>query len=281
MPTKSDKNKSKKVTKTVNSSKKSTAGKKTKAVNTRVNTNSQLFFSALGPKITSTLGNFKNITVFIKENKNRVLQNKKITYSLTAVAGLLILGFLAYKYLVVAWVDYYPVTRIELYRELEDQYGVEIKDNLITERLILNEARKRGVSVSNEEIQDELTKLEAQQGGAEQLNQILTMQNISRSELERRFKFRILVNKMFGMNAVVSEEEINNYIEQNKDQILALGGQQPQTDAQGNVLAESQPGTVSAQLRQEIKDQLMQQKVSDDFTKWLEEAKKSARVRRV
>ncbi len=89
------------------------------------------------------------------------------------ILGVVLLGFLAYRYLVVAWVDQTPITRFQLYSQLEKKYGSDITEQLITEDLIKNEAKKRNVDISDDEIKAELTKIEEQQGGPRKLDEIL------------------------------------------------------------------------------------------------------------
>ncbi|MBI3485555.1 SurA N-terminal domain-containing protein [Candidatus Daviesbacteria bacterium] len=188
-------------------------------------------------------------------------RNKKlpvIVLSVLVLAGLL---FLISKWLVFAWVDKIPVTRVELYKRLDARYGKDIKDQIITEQLILNEARNRGVSVSNDEINAEYKKIQ-DQVGAEMLTSLLSQQNVNENTFRDQLKFQILVRKMFSQNVSVSDDEVNKVIEQ---------------QASGS----ANPAPVDDKQKQEIKDQLLQQKISQNFKTWLQGALQSSRVIRL
>jgi parvulin-like peptidyl-prolyl isomerase len=182
--------------------------------------------------------------------------------------GLLIfaaLVWLAARYLVIAWVDKKPITRIEYYQNLESRYGKDIKEQMIVEKLILDEAQNRGVSVSDQEVDTEINKFVAQQGGQEQLNQILQMQGLNMDQLKRLVRLQLLRQKMFGANIQVSDDELNKYITENKDALVATPGVEP---------------TLTEQEKQQIKEQLKQQKVNEAFQAWLDQALQSSRVQR-
>lgn len=186
---------------------------------------------------------------------NPVNQRRLITMIAIAV-GLGVLLFLAYRTLVLAWVDQTPVSRWSYYQQLDQKYGKELKDQLISEQLINNEAKKRNVSVDDGEINNEIKKIEDQQGGASQLAQILELQGMTMDELRKQVRFQVLIKKMFGQNINITDEQVNQYVEENKAQL----------------------GEVNDELKAQVKDQLQLQKVSQDFNAWLTEAKSGNRV---
>lgn len=180
----------------------------------------------------------------------------------TVLVGILILGglvFLFARYFVVAWVDKQPVTRFELYQKLDQRYGKDMTEQIVVEKLILNEAKMRGINVGNDQVQAEIAKIEQQQGGAEQFNQILEMQGISRSELNQIIRIQLLRDQMFGQNINITDQEVDQFISDNKDQF-------PQVDDA---------------LKTEVKDQLKQQKINSEFNNWLQSALQSSRVVKV
>src|SRR5581483_10957610 len=74
-------------------------------------------------------------------------------------------AFLAYRYrgiLVAASVNGQPVSRLSVISMLEKEGGKQVLDNLITNSLILQEAKKQNVSVNLSEIQSEEDKIQAQ-----------------------------------------------------------------------------------------------------------------------
>ncbi|EKD90974.1 MAG: hypothetical protein ACD_30C00054G0021 [uncultured bacterium] len=171
---------------------------------------------------------------------------------LTLLLAALII-FLGNKYLIAAWVNNRPVTRLELNNALQNRYGKDVLEELIVERLIEEEARKRSLTVSQEELDNEIKKVEEQQGGAEQLAQILTAQNISRNDFNKLVRLQLLRQKMFGAGKDATDEEVEKYIEENKDS-LAL---------------EQRTASEEAKFKESIKEQLKNQKVNQEFNTWL------------
>lgn len=225
---------------------------------------------AVGKKWLAPAGQFSS---FFSQIKTRSLSadvfkkrtSKKALVLLTGLILLLTLGYLANRYLVVAWVDRKPVTRLEYYNQLDQRYGKSVKDELIAKKLIESETQKRGIVVSGQELDNEIKTIQAEQGGADQLNQILQLQNISQDEFKNLVKLQILRQKMFGQNMAVSDSEVSRYIEQNRTNL-------PNTT--GDASAE-------AQLKDNVRQQLLQQKINASFSAWLQQNLNSGRVIRV
>lgn len=174
------------------------------------------------------------------------------------VVGLVILAVLVSRYLVIAWVDKRPISRLEYLQALEQKYGREVKEQLIVERLVNEEALKREVRVSNEEIEAEIKKIEEGQGGKENLSQILQVQGITQIEFRKLVRLQLLKQKMFGKDVEVTEEDVKKYLE-----------------------SQNQSSAIDDKQKEEITSQLRLQKINNDFNNWLKGALQSSRVSRV
>jgi hypothetical protein len=166
-----------------------------------------------------------------------------------------LLGFISYfgyKHLVLAWVDNTPITRYSLYKQLEDKYGKDFTEQLISESLIQKEANAKGVEVSETEIDGEIKKIEDSQGGAEKLKQAMEAQNVTMTQIRNQIKYQLMI--------------VKDYIEKNKDQMPP---------------AEGMTASESAKLNQQIRESLKKEKVNKTFEDWLREALKSSRVKRL
>lgn len=204
----------------------------------------------------------------IKNTKSVGLRNFKLSdrnrYILIGLLGVVLLILLAGKYLVVAWVDNKPVTRFEYYSVMDKKFGNETRENLIVEKLFVSEAAKRNVNVTSQEVSDEIKKIEERAGGADQLEQALQANGMTRDDLTQRIRLELLKQKMFGQAITVSDEELDKYIEENKQSL---------PEAITDSLSSE-----SAKLKEDLKEQLKQQKVDEDFNKWLGEVLKSSRI---
>lgn len=208
--------------------------------------------------VESTKETTVSVVERLREVKNRI--PKKLFWGALIALGLILLGWLASKYLIVAWVDGQPVTRIELLGELEKRYGKDTREQLVIQKLIANEAKNRGTSVSDDEINTEVKRIEQEQGGVEKLQEVLQMQGISQTEFKELVRLQLLRQKMFGTNINVSDEEVNQYIEQNKAKL---------------------PEEIDDALKARIKEEIKQQKIAQGYNTWLQEALNGTRVRRI
>lgn len=160
---------------------------------------------------------------------------------------------------IVATINGQPIWRTTIIQELERQSGQKELDNLISKLLILQEAKKQNVSISDEEIDSEVKKLEesfSKQG--QNLDQLLQMQGISRSEFLEQVRIRKTVEKLAGKDISVTEQEVNDYFEQNK-----------------NLL----PQNLSAdEAKANIKQQLEQQKLNDKIQSWVKSLRDNAKI---
>lgn len=195
--------------------------------------------------------------------------SRKTTYIVLLALGLVVLLFAANKYLVIAWVDKTPVTVFEYYNTLAKRYGKDVSEELIVQKLLESESKSKGIVVSNDELDSEIKKIEEQQGGADKLQQILQAQNISQDEFHRLVKLQLMRTKLFADGANVTDLDVDQYIEENKDAFA------PTTDANG---ATTDPKN-DQKLRESIKDQLKQQKTNASFSAWLQGARQSDRVK--
>lgn len=188
-------------------------------------------------------------------------KQKMIVLAGIAVVGLAL--FFGYKYLIVAWVDRIPITRFQLDQDLEARYGKDATDRLVGQTLIMSEARKRNVYSNDTDVKTELDKIAEEQGGMDKLTQLLQFQGMTVDDFQKQLKYQILIEKMFGKDMTVSDDEINTYMTTNKDQLPQI------TDPQSSE---------SAKLKQSILDTLKRQKTTQAFNDWLKQTTASSRV---
>jgi len=119
---------------------------------------------------------------------------------------------------VVAMVNGRPISRLALIKELEKHSGEGTLEALVTKTLVLQEAKKQGVSVSDQEINQEMGRIEenvAAQG--QDLSTVLGMQGISREDLEEQIRMQKTAEKIAVGDLEVTDEEVENYFTENQD----------------------------------------------------------------
>jgi len=202
----------------------------------------------------------KLVLTKIKLVKKKLKQDKKVVVFLaTIILGGGLLYFLKDQVL-VAMVNGRPISRLTLIKRMEEQAGKSTLDGLITETLILQEAKKQNVSVTDLEVDQEITKLEEdllQQG--QELDQLLSLQGSSKDELKERMRIQKIIEKIVGQDIQITDEEMETYLEENKEFIPQDGD-----------LEEVNAG---------IKDQLTQQKLNEKIQSWLKSLNESADIK--
>jgi foldase protein PrsA len=195
--------------------------------------------------------NFKNFTSF----KNFELKDLFVPAAIIVISLLL---FLVHGQLIVATVNGSQISRLTLISELEKKDGKTVLETLVTERLILQEADRRTVTVSDSEVKGEIANIEksvSKQG--QNLDTLLSQQGMTRNDLLKQVKIQLLLKKIVG-GISVTDKEVNDYIDKNKDSLPS--------------------GTDPATLKPQIKKQLEQQKINDKIQKLISDLQSKAKI---
>lgn len=175
------------------------------------------------------------------------------------VIGLIAL-FLTNKSLLVAgMVNGKPIFRWELTKVLTSRFGQQTLEQIISERLIADAASKEGVTVTQEEIQAKVAEITAGFGQNANLDELLSMQGMSRSEFESQVRLQLLIRNLLGRDINITEADIDNYIA-----------------TSGALLASTEP----AKLREEAKQAIFDGKVGEKLQVWFEELRQKASIQR-
>ena len=160
---------------------------------------------------------------------------------------------------VVALVNNRPISRVTLDRELEKQAGSSILENMIIKTLINQNAKKKGISITLAEVSQQIAEIEKQFAGQDQnLDTLLATRGQTRKDLTEQIEIQLMVEKILADEAEVTDEEIAKYFEENKSSFPK--------------------GTVLEDKKEEIKEMLYQQKMSDAFQTWTDKMKEEAKI---
>lgn len=198
----------------------------------------------LGKKVVPTMVIFKSY------------KNSKSLYIGLIIAAIFLLALYKKNLFLAATVNGSPINNIELLSRLNSEYRTQTINQMINEKIVLDQAHKQNVFVSDTDINDRIAQLEKSVGGAQALDSLLTQQGQSRASLINQLRIQITVEKMFDKQAPVSAEEVNQFITENKDTLQA-------TDSAGQT--------------KEATDILKQQKIAKlfqtSFQTWKQQAK--------
>jgi len=188
-----------------------------------------------------------------QNNELKTVTNKSQTPQIKpyyVVIGVIIVALLSLLYyfksfFIVAIVNGQPIWRSTLNNQMAKQYGQQMLDTLITETLIEQQAKNKGIMIDDDKVASETAKIEesvASQG--QTLDQILILQGMTRDDLKKQLRLNLMVEQLAGNDASASAEEVANYI---KDNSATL----PE-DLTGNKLTEYVANLLASQKRSQI-----------------------------
>ncbi len=177
-----------------------------------------------------------------------------------AVIVIIVLA-LAYSFkgaLVAATVNGQFISRMSVVHELEKTSGRATLDAMINDRLIMLEAAKQNISVSDETVNEEMAKLEKQlldQG--QNLDEVLATQGVNRDDIKKRIILQKELEQMLGDKLNVSDEEVEQYI---KDNAITL------------------PKDKEAETKDQIKEGIRANKLNEEAQGFIETLKTNAKI---
>jgi len=200
-----------------------------------------------------------------KSKPKKVLQKmyvldtrKKVLLILLVLAAAYVI-FFAKGLFIAATVNGRPVSRLSVVKELEKQGGKQVLDSLINEALITGEARKQNIVVSQEDLDARVGQYTDQvEAQGQKIDDLLAAQGMTKEDFENQIKIQLYVEKLLEGQIEVTDDEVNSFIETNKD-----------------FLPEGMSGD---ELKDFAKGELRQQKLSGEFSTWIEGIKQSADI---
>lgn len=208
------------------------------------------------------------ITSPVKKSKGSVFNTKKIKIKFSKVPFIIFLSFVVValvgyflkNWLIVASVNGQPITRISFYKELDNQHGIEALESLINKKLIEQESQKQNLTVSTQQINEEISTLEQDlQKQGNDLNQLLAERNWTREDLSEQIRIQKLFELTLGDKISVTDQEVEEYLKTNKDLITEDANKES--------------------LHEEVKNSLKQQRLAEQYRPWLEEKRNNANIR--
>jgi hypothetical protein len=187
------------------------------------------------------------------------VETKKLLWPLVALLVIVLL-YMFRGELIVARVNGKSISRFALIRNLEKQGASSVLEDMTLRILIEQKIKEAGVEVEQSEIDAEIQNvsdmLEAQ---GQSLADLLEAQGMTMKEVEDQLRLSKGMEALLADRVEVTDEEVEAYFEDNKD---LLG-----VDAD----LES--------MRDQIKEQLRQSKLSSEQQIWLEEIKSESNIK--
>jgi foldase protein PrsA len=147
--------------------------------------------------------------------------NKKYMYWIGGAVLLVVLIVAVFnigdKESYVASINGKKISETELNELLVSQYGTDVLNSLITEKVIEEEIEKQDIEVTQEEIDAEKEEYYEYYGGEEAFLETLSYSGVSVEDFESDLELYIATNKLMEDDIAITEEEMETYFEENKD----------------------------------------------------------------
>lgn len=202
-------------------------------------------------------GKLNNFLNTFSEKLINYKSSKKI-YIIILILGLLLLAFYKKDWFVAATVNGIPVTNLELQERLNQQFRTQTLNQIINEKIILQEATNKGAIPTDVEVTAKIAELETSVGGKDMLDSLLSQQGQTRETLRQQLRVQLAVTKMYESEATVSAQEVSKFLEENKDLLTA---------------------TDSAGQQKEAEEALKEQKLTQIFSEKFQELQQKADIK--
>lgn len=179
-----------------------------------------------------------------------------VTIIVIAIFGLL---FIFRSLFIVALVNGRPIFRFSVINELEKQSGKMTLDNLVSQQLIFQEAKKRNIVVANSDIDAEVNRIEGLlKAQGTNLSDALAAQGLTLKDWRLQIEIQMVLQKILSDKIQVSDKEVADYFTTNKD-LFAKNAQ-------------------LADVKDQIVSQLTQQKLREAATSFITDLKAKAKI---
>ena len=159
---------------------------------------------------------------------------------------------------VVATVNGETIRRSEYDRAVAESNGEQVLDNLVLERLVMSEAKKRNITVDDQTATRLLDEQKQQFNGNEQAYQAaLTQAGLTEADLTKQLRLSEMLRRMVSDKVQVSDQEVDEMYRANADR---YAGQTPE------------------QAREQIKSGLQRQKENSAIGELLDQVRAEAKI---
>ncbi|WP_136604525.1 foldase protein PrsA [Paenibacillus dokdonensis] len=116
----------------------------------------------------------------------------------------------------VATVNGDKITKDKLYGELVSAGGTQTLDGMISETLVNQEADKKGIKVTQADIDKETAFIKKNYGSDEEFEAALQQNNLSKEEFNKQMDMQVKLRKLIEPDVKVSDDDVKKYFDENK-----------------------------------------------------------------
>lgn len=228
------------------------------ATKTTKKTTKKVVKSTKPEMLTTTDMSAVETPVLSTQPKTTKLTSRILPLSLI-VLGIALLTYKVGPYFVPAIVGTSPVTRFEIWNKMEKSYGAQTLDDVVNEKILDLAIAKSGVKVDQAKIDAQIKSLESQFESMGGLDAALTQRGMTRDELTKQVKTQLSVEEILKDKVNPSEEDVKKAFDE--------GAKTTYKDKKFD------------DVKEQIKEQLVQAKLVEAFRDWFEMVKGEAKLK--
>lgn len=150
--------------------------------------------------------------------KSKLKQNKLlIATGCMFVAAVIVAVVLYNSHSKAATVNGENISKDDLNEALMSQYGTSVLDTLISDQIVLQEMDKEKVTVTEEEVAEEMDAYMEQYGGEEAFKEVLDENGVSYDSIEHNIEIYLGSKKLITPGIEITDDEMETYFEENKE----------------------------------------------------------------
>ena len=135
------------------------------------------------------------------------------------------------------------------------QYGAEVLELLMTNEIIRQEAAAQKIELTDEELDAEYKEYAEFYGGEEALLESLATFNMTKDDIINDITTYLLTVKLIKKDITLTDEEIQDYYEENKDSYTTEDGKQ----------------LAFEDVKADVKEALLEERIDAEYSTWLDE----------
>ncbi|GEM_PF-2948742 len=168
--------------------------------------------------------------------KEKAKQKSKVSFALkkgdlqkiAIIVGVLVIGIPVLDAIIqfslfqryAAFVGNNQVTRSEYELALERSYGQTVLNDLIVEKIVLNEINTKGISVDEAKITENITTIKAQFASDTEYQTALKSESLSEEQLKSRIRLQLGLELIVKPTLVeIKDEDLKKYFDDNKESL--------------------------------------------------------------
>lgn len=145
---------------------------------------------------------------------------KYVLAAFTVLSMLTLYWYRTNSWPVVALVNYRPIFRFQLEKQMFDQIGAETLDSMVVERLIKGDLASRKISVSPVDIDAKISQIKSQLGSEDVYKQALAAQGLTEAKLREQLGIQLGLQQMVAGDSTDSADiqtKVYDYISKIRD----------------------------------------------------------------